>query len=129
MNNNPVQPIIVVPRGHLATAAAGAVAAGMAFCSLGSPLWKEWMDGAYTKSVRRASKPAQICKVAECELPHVRVELDEVVAFAFAPLPYPAWPKELRRLQVSGLDEGRMAPPKHSSPNVGQESSSIKTWT
>lgn len=94
-----------MPNRHLSTAAVGAIAAGMAFCTLDSPLWGPWASGAYAKSVRRASKPAQIRKVTECELPHVRFEFAGVTAFAFAPLPYTGWPRELRRLQVSGLDE------------------------
>ena len=112
--STPVQPIVVVPPSpeddvpspHLSVIAAAAIAAGRAFLEVepDSPVWAEWLAGSFTKSVRRATKPAKIAKVENSVLPHSSAEMDGARAFAFAPAPYSEWPKELSRLQVSGLD-------------------------
>lgn len=103
---SPVQAIVVTPTAHLETIAAAAVASGLAMldADLESPHWDEWIRGLFTKSVRRVSKESRVRRIDALDIPKVRFNTGDATAWAFAPAPYAEWPKELSRLQVSGLD-------------------------
>jgi hypothetical protein len=102
----PVQAIVVAPTTHLETIAAAAIASGLATLApdLESPYWDTWVHGLFTKSVRRVSKESQARRIDALDIPKVRFSVGGATAWAFAPTPYAEWPKDLSRLQVSGLD-------------------------
>lgn len=106
-----VQPIAVVPTAHFDTVAAVAIASTLAAASadLDSPSsnWHAWLERAFTKSVRRTRRAADVLRVrALCDetLDASSFQVGESTAWAFPPMRYEAFPKDLSRLQVSGLD-------------------------
>ena len=105
----PVMAIAVTPSGHLATCAAAALAACSAMDLPGGDpaAWDAWLSGAFTKSVRRASRPAQYARADALDTPHAAAEVGGARALAFAPTPYALMPKALRSLQVASIDEPR----------------------
>lgn len=65
--------------------------------------WKEWLETDYRKTVRKISKPSQINKLKKLDYAyHLQIKNTEV--FVFYPTTYQEFPKDLSRLQVSGLD-------------------------
>ena len=111
-----VQAVAVRPAGHLDTCAAVAAASGLALLRSDplDPRWVAWLEGRFTKSVRRVSRQAQWDRlVAVAEGLGIEVSTassGEAVAMAFPPMAYEAMPRELRSLQVSGLDADRSLP-------------------
>lgn len=113
-----VQPIIVDPCGHEETILAAALAsAGLlghtidASTALGSrahaATWDTWLNGRFTKSVRRIRRPIErekVNRLAARQLPALRVDVEGAIATAFEPMAYSQYPPELKKLQVSGLD-------------------------
>lgn len=130
--SNLVQPIAVVPGAHFETIAAVAIASNLAaaHADLDAEPWKAWLSRAFTKSVRRISKPADARLIAELSAaaPASRsFTVGGATAYAFAPMAYDDFPKRLRQLRVAGLDlerdgEGfRLKGPVHSgSAQTGQ---------
>lgn len=96
-----VQPIIVrtdVPRPQIiASAAAMSVTALRA---VPSPAWDEWLDGSFTKSVRKAPKPHHVSEWAD-ELGWA----DDGVAAAGPPALYDDYPSKVRKARVEGWDD------------------------
>ncbi len=116
MNHHPsglVQAIAVMPAGHLDTCAAVATASALAMLRADpdNPAWTAWLAGRFTKSVRRISRPSQWDRLMQA-VESLRLETTvsssgEAIAMAFAPMTYEDMPRELRSLQVSGLDRER----------------------
>lgn len=110
MPTTPVQAIAVTPGTHLETIAAVAIASAVS-ASTPHPEhvgeWAAWFDGAFTKTVRRATKPAQIAKLEADLLVQAEHQIGSAKAYAYAPMSYDVFPKHLRQLQVSGLDVDR----------------------
>lgn len=107
--SNLVQPIAVVPGSHFETIAAVAIASNLAaaHADLDADPWRTWLSRAFTKSVRRISKPADARFIAELSAadPASRsFTVGGATAYAFAPMAYDDFPKRLRQLRVAGLD-------------------------
>ncbi|MBF4459427.1 peptidyl-tRNA hydrolase [Pseudoclavibacter sp. VKM Ac-2867] len=107
--SNLVQPIAVVPGTHFETIAAVAIASNLtaAHADLDAEPWKAWLSRAFTKTVRRISKPADARFIAELSAadPASRsFTVGGATAYAFAPMGYDDFPKRLRQLRVAGLD-------------------------
>lgn len=106
----PVQAIAITPGTHLETIAAVAIASAV---SASTPRpehvgeWAAWFDGAFTKTVRRATRSAQIAKLEADLLVQAEHQTGSAKAYAYAPMTYDRFPKHLRQLQVSGLDVDR----------------------
>lgn len=64
--------------------------------------WKTWLDGRFTKSVRRADVKAYSKVVSELHGEATEAVVGRARALAFRPAPYEQYPKVLSRLQVSG---------------------------
>lgn len=128
MSADLVQPIAVTPCGHEETILAAALAsagllghATLLETSLGhrtdEDRWQRWLGARFTKSVRRIRRPVErerVNQLAAQELPALTVHVGKAVATAFEPMSYLEYPRELKRLQVSGLDIARRpdnAPP------------------
>lgn len=106
---NLVQAIAVTPGTHLQTIAATAIASARAAC-MADPddfAWKTWFNQAFTKTVRRASKPSQIRRLAHDPQVASVFQVGLATAHAYAPMTYDQFPKHLRNLQVAGLDVDR----------------------
>lgn len=101
-----VQTIVVKPSTHFDTIAAAALASGlaMAHADLGSDPWHTWFSGSFTKSVRRAKRPADLERVRLLELPSTEITVGDAFGIAFMPARYEDSPPALSRLQVSGLE-------------------------
>lgn len=109
---NLVEPIAVVPGSHFEPVTAVAIASNLAaaHADLDTDPWKFWLSRAFTKTVRRISKPADarfIAGLSSADLSSHSFVVGEAVAYAFAPMAYEDFPKRLRNLQVSGLDVER----------------------
>lgn len=107
-----VQAIAVVPGTHFETIAAVATASALAALTRGADpetpsVWDTWLAGSFTKTVRRATRPAQIRKLIEDETSVAVHRAGGAAAFAYAPMPYDEFPAHLRKLQVTGLDVDR----------------------
>lgn len=107
--SNLVQPIAVVPGSHFETIAAVAIASNLAaaHADLEADPWKTWLSRAFTKTVRRISKPADARFIADLSAadPASRsFTVGGATAYAFAPMAYDDFPKRLRQLRVAGLD-------------------------
>lgn len=109
-----VQPIVLLvdktsPASNLDGIRAAAVASVIRFATHTSPdeAWDEWLDGPFTKSVRRADAKT-FHKLAAAHTsplgghPTNAVSFGTAQALAFAPSTYADMPKALTRLQVSG---------------------------
>ena len=68
--------------------------------SFDDPIWKQWLSGRFTKSVRRAT-PGQIAKMPS---PAFQVRKDQLIVAAFKPMTYDDMPKSIRNAQVSNTD-------------------------
>lgn len=100
-----VQAIAVVPGNHRDTIAATALAAAAAYQRTQTdPIWNDWFAHDMTKTVRRATKSAQIAKLTTDFLVASEFTIGDARAFAYRPMPYGSFPKHLTRLQVSGLE-------------------------
>ncbi|ROR76040.1 Peptidyl-tRNA hydrolase [Plantibacter flavus] len=107
--DNLVQPIVVLPSNHFETIAAAALASALACAGAdrsGAP-WSDWLSAGFTKSVRRAKRPADLDRVRAVALTRTEIGVGEAVAMAFAPIVYADSPPPISRLQVSGLDLAR----------------------
>lgn len=101
-----VQTIVVKPSEHFDTVAAAALASGLAIAAadLKNDPWHSWLSGSFTKSVRRAKRPAELDRVRALELPGTEIAIGDAVAIAFAPQRYEDNVPAISKLQVSGLD-------------------------
>ena len=101
-----VQTIVVKPSTHFDTVAAAALASGlaMAHADLSSDPWHSWFGGGFTKSVRRVKRHIELERIRGLELENAEVTVGDAVALAFVPARYEGSPREISRLQVSGLD-------------------------
>ncbi|MCI4659680.1 peptidyl-tRNA hydrolase [Cryobacterium zhongshanensis] len=101
-----VQTIVVKPSTHFDTIAAAALASGVAMAQgdLESEPWASWLSGSFTKSVRRVKRPVELERIRALGLPRAEVTVGDAVGIAFAPALYEDSPREISRLQVSGLD-------------------------
>jgi hypothetical protein len=104
-----VQTIVVQPSTHFDTIAAAALASGLAIvhADLGSDPWASWLGGSFTKSVRRVKCPVELERVRALGLASpgsTEISVGDAVALAFVPASYEDSPREISRLQVSGLD-------------------------
>lgn len=115
-----VQPIAVLAGDHFDTVGAVALAsARMLATALASEdldaasaaRWQGWLSGSFTKSVRRVKKPQQLERLRSLGLSFVEQSAGAdglsgqalVTAIAFEPMEYDDFPRELRSLQVAGL--------------------------
>lgn len=64
---------------------------------------KQWFEGRIRKIVKRA-KGISWDKVAALDVPHFKANFEGVEVMVFAPMRVSQQPKELKKLQVSGLD-------------------------
>ena len=120
-----VQPIVVDTAGtHTETVTAAAVASVVAFYATPgwSTRWGPWLDGPFTKSVRRA-KTSQMNVLATFDthddpnaLAAADVRIGSSRALGFVPVRYDDMPKPISRLQVSGTDLPR-TPDRTSAPD------------
>ena len=103
---NLVQTIVVKPSTHFDTIAAAALASGvsLAHADLTNENWATWLSGSFTKSVRRVKRPVELERIRLLGFPRAEVTVNDAVALAFVPAPYASSPREISRLQVSGLD-------------------------
>jgi hypothetical protein len=101
-----VQTIVVKPATHFDTIAAAALASGlaMAHADLSSDPWHSWLSGSFTKSVRRVKRPIELERIRALGLESAEATVGDAVALAFVPARYEDSPREISRLQVSGLD-------------------------
>jgi peptidyl-tRNA hydrolase len=101
-----VQTIVVKPSEHFDTVAAAALASGLAMADadLKSDPWHSWLSGSFTKSVRRAKRPAELARVRALDMPGTEISIGDAVAIAFAPQRYEDNAPAISKLQVSGLD-------------------------
>ena len=101
-----VQTIVVQPSTHFDTIAAAALASGlaMAHADLSTDPWHSWLGGSFTKSVRRVKRPIELERIRALGLEHAEVTVGDAVALAFVPARYEDSPREISKLQVSGLD-------------------------
>ncbi len=113
-----VQPIILLvdredPAGEQHGIAAAALASVQAFMrDPENADWRQWANGAFAKSVRRADAK-MFAKVLAAFPDHVLATVGEASAAGLPPMPAAALPKLLAKLQVSGtqLPEGEPLPP------------------
>ncbi|ANP73033.1 peptidyl-tRNA hydrolase [Cryobacterium arcticum] len=108
---DPVQTIVVKPSTHFDTITAAAFASGLSLAQadLDSEPWRTWLAGSFTKSVRQAKRPADLERLRTLDLPRIEIAVGDAVNIAFVPAPYDQSPREISRLQVSGLDLEREA--------------------
>lgn len=101
-----VQPIAVARSGsHEDLIAAVASASLDAYLDHGDdPAWDQWLNGRFTKSVRRATA-SQLAAVAPLAL--AVVQRGDAVAYGFAPMPYSEYPGPIRKMQVQGTERPR----------------------
>lgn len=104
-----VQPILVSKGGsHLSTIAAAARASALAYLAdAENPAWESWLDGPFTKTVRRVTHDklaAAQAAARERGEKTVRVDVEGSSAVAYAPLLAAELPREVARAQVSGTD-------------------------
>ncbi|MDY7541777.1 peptidyl-tRNA hydrolase [Cryobacterium sp. 5B3] len=101
-----VQTIVIKPSTHFDTIAAAALASGaaLAHADLDCEPWASWLSGSFTKSVRRVKRPVELERIRALGLPRAEVTVGDAVGIAFAPARYEDSPREISRLQVSGLD-------------------------
>lgn len=108
-----VQPIVLlIDKTEPAPEADGILAAALASVSAyasdlltscgDTTSWDAWLDGRFTKSVRRADVKAYSKVVNELHGEATEAVVGRARALAFRPAPYDQYPKVLSRLQVSG---------------------------
>lgn len=110
-----VQPIVLLvdktgPAAHTDAVHAAALASVLAYVqeiqtSGADPVWAQWLDGPFTKSVRRADAKT-FAKLAEKfnDVEHAAVSHGQARALAFRPVTYDAMSRALAKLQVSGTE-------------------------
>ncbi|SEN98520.1 peptidyl-tRNA hydrolase [Cryobacterium luteum] len=101
-----VQTTVVKPSTHFETVAVTAIASGLllARADVEEDPWRTWLDSSYTKTVRRVKRPIDLERVRALGLPNAEITLGDAVAIAFVPSDPAQNPREISRLQVSGLD-------------------------
>lgn len=111
-----VQPIMLLvdkssPAAHIDAVHAAALASVLAYAeetlSLVNPdpSWAAWLDGPFTKSVRRAdAKTYEKISTKFTAAEHAAVTVGKAQAMAFRPTTYGAMSRHLAKLQVSGTD-------------------------
>jgi peptidyl-tRNA hydrolase len=108
-----VQPIVLlIDKTDPAPEADGILAAALASVSAyasdllnscgDTTSWEAWLDGRFTKSVRRADVKAYSKVVNELHGEATEAVVGRARALAFRPAPYEQYPQVLSRLQVSG---------------------------
>lgn len=119
-----VQPIVVVPGSHEDTIAAAAIAsaslighATLKDSTFETELsrrthedrWMAWLLRRFTKNVRRVRRPIERTRIEELSqtLTSLEFRVGDAVAWAFEPMTYEEFPREISTLQVSGLDAPR----------------------
>lgn len=106
-STKPVQAIAVLPSTHEETIASVAIASAKSLLAsdLNEFHWREWLEGSFTKTVRRVSaKPSLIQKFNDDPDVLSSVHVGDAIAWAYSPKPYEDFSKHVSRLQVSGLD-------------------------
>lgn len=115
-----VQPIAVLKTGtHLDTITAAAIASTN-LLEVRDHTWDKWLDGRFTKSVRRASAGdlGRLLRWADDEgIPHRHISRGGSRAVALPPMPYDKYPKVLSKMQVSGTDFERADPEEGPEPS------------
>lgn len=107
--SNLVQPILVtLDDSHERIVTAAARASLLACEDVASEPWATWLSGRFTKTVRRI-KEKELAKLRLLDTPHVEVESGNMVAMAFEPMAYDAFPKLLKNAQVKGTEAPREA--------------------
>lgn len=101
-----VQTIVVRPSTHFDTITAVAFASGLALAraDLRADPWQSWLAGSFTKSVRRVKRAVDYERITLLELPSTEIAIGDAVALSFEPWEHDSSPREISRLQVSGLD-------------------------
>ena len=105
-----VQPIMVAKTGtHLDTITAAAMSSVMSQIrnQEKQDIWREWLGGTFTKSVRRAGVndfDKIISWSEENGVIPAEFSIGESRALALPPMAYDNYPKVVRKLQVSGTD-------------------------
>ena len=105
-----VQPIVVAKIGtHLDTITAAAMSSVMSQIRNQEKqnIWREWLGGVFTKSVRRAGVNDFDKIISWCEDNDVipaEFSIGESRALALPPMTYNNYPRIVRKLQVSGTD-------------------------
>ncbi len=97
-----VQAILVADDlGHLAAVHAAARASVLAHdAEPQAPGWETWADGAFVKSVRRIRRSGLDGLASACGV----LDLDGLVAAAYAPMPYSRLPQAVAHARVAGTD-------------------------
>lgn len=102
--NDLVQPIVVSKNrasSHEQVVSSVAHASCWAFLKTWQdPIWREWLSGRFTKSVRRAT-PGQIMKMPK---PAFEYRDKELIVAAYCPMSYEDMPKSIRNAQVSNTE-------------------------
>lgn len=116
--NDLVQPIVVsktsVFHEDVVTAVAFASCKAL-IATFDDPIWREWLSGRFTKSVRRAT-PGAISKMPK---PAFLYQEKELTVAAFKPMSYEDMPKSIRNAQVSNTDFPRdTSRVKRATPNI-----------
>lgn len=111
-----VQPIMLLvdkadPAAHVDAVHAAALASVLAYAEETlshadpDPSWAAWLDGPFTKTVRRAdAKTFEKLSSKFTDVEHAAVAVGKAKAMAFRPTTYGAMSRHLSKLQVSGTD-------------------------
>ena len=112
-----VQVIAVKADNHIDTIKTVAIASALTLATTDpSEKLEKWLDTDYRKTVRKVSKISQLDKIKE--LPYAtNFRKDSGNVYTFDLMTYGEMPKELRKLQVSGLDYKDKKLPKKSKVN------------
>lgn len=103
-----VQPIAVLMGTHEETVHAAALASVLRLidgAGRGESSWQEWLDGLYTKSVRRVKSQTAMDRLVAGTPHSLRVTIGNASAIAFEPTT--EFSPEVKRLQVSGTEAER----------------------
>lgn len=112
-----VQVIAVKADNHIDAIKTVAIASALTLATIDpSEKLEKWLDTDYRKTVRKISKNSQLDEIKE--LPYAtNFRKDSGNVYAFDLMTYDEMPKELRKLQVSGLDYKDKKLPKKSKVN------------
>lgn len=100
------QPIVVLATTHEATVTAAALASVAALNTVISENWAPWLEGAFTKTVRRAKNPTQFSRISGLPGAGPIQQVGDALAVGFAPTTVEEMDPALRKLQVAGTDCG-----------------------
>lgn len=103
-----VQPIFVVPdHPQDRVICAAAKASVLALAEIPSPFWALWLQGPFTKTVRRIKSQERLETLKEQYSDSTYLE---DIALASVPMPYAEFPKPFQRAQVTGWDNQVLPP-------------------